>query len=284
MKIHLTQPFASNSEADSFDVRQLKRALNRLVYYTPYEKVGVSDIPDREIFAALKSFQNDHGLLATGEAKSNDETIKTMNNELSNQGDEGHYIWRTVDDDKVRGAHAKLNGKLRSWSDTPTPAEEYNCRCWAEPVDGKIIFPPHKPECIPELQKLEIINAEYKLLVSKRAKIIIELDRLIDKNNDIIKEMQKTLGRQIAAIVIGIPIEKLGALGDILQRLLGYTARDKILEEADVLSKELLANKKIINYKKGQFKLLSGEISIAENKIKIIEEELNECKHKHIEN
>jgi len=49
--------------------------------------------------------------------------------------DSGEYIWRTVRDSKVRSAHADRDGKLFSWTNPPPgghPAEDYNCRCWAE--------------------------------------------------------------------------------------------------------------------------------------------------------
>ncbi len=51
-----------------------------------------------------------------------------------------HYIWRTREDDKVRGSHAANNGKIFSWDSPPEtghPGEEYGCRCWAEPVEGE---------------------------------------------------------------------------------------------------------------------------------------------------
>ena len=49
--------------------------------------------------------------------------------------DSGEYIWRTVRDGNVRGAPAVREGKLFSWTNPPPgghPAEDYNCRCWAE--------------------------------------------------------------------------------------------------------------------------------------------------------
>lgn len=36
MKIELSQPFAVNSKVDEFDVKQMKKVLNRLGYYQPY--------------------------------------------------------------------------------------------------------------------------------------------------------------------------------------------------------------------------------------------------------
>ena len=45
------------------------------------------------------------------------------------------YVWVTVGDDKVRPEHEVLDGKIRTWYDTPHPGEEYGCRCHAESVD-----------------------------------------------------------------------------------------------------------------------------------------------------
>ena len=57
---------------------------------------------------------------------------------------QGYYIWRTVEDEKVRPAHAANNGKIFSWNDPPPtghPGEEYGCRCRAEEyIKGKTEF------------------------------------------------------------------------------------------------------------------------------------------------
>lgn len=54
-------------------------------------------------------------------------------------GGSTHYIWRTQEDDKVRTSHAANDGRLFAWDDRPDtghPGEDYNCRCWAEPVNA----------------------------------------------------------------------------------------------------------------------------------------------------
>lgn len=135
MKIELSQPFAANGKVDEFDVKQMKTALNRLGYYQPYEKVGITGIADMGIFDALKAFQKDHGLSTTGIAKPNDETVRAINKEASKTPG-GQYIWRTVEDDKVRKGHAEFNRTVRDWSDEPDPGEEFNCRCWAKPISA----------------------------------------------------------------------------------------------------------------------------------------------------
>jgi peptidoglycan hydrolase-like protein with peptidoglycan-binding domain len=133
MILNLTHPFASNGKADATDVRAMKKALNRLGYYVPFDKVGITDIADAAVFAGLKNFQRDHGLPQTGAAKPGDATVTALNTALATAPD-GLYIWRTVEDGKVRAAHAQYNRTKRKWSDAPDPGDDYNCRCWAEAV------------------------------------------------------------------------------------------------------------------------------------------------------
>jgi len=83
MKIELNKPFAGNSPANADDVRVVKRALNLLGYYAPFEKVGMTTIPDAEVFGALRDFQADQGLPVTGIAKPDDEVITELNKEIS---------------------------------------------------------------------------------------------------------------------------------------------------------------------------------------------------------
>lgn len=134
MEIALLKPFAPDGPVHEFDVRQMKKALNRLGYYTPYEKVGITGIPDASIFESLKRFQKNHGLPATGRAQPGDETVNRINQQNETEPD-GYYMWRTAEDDKVRPAHAQYNRTVRAWSDAPDPGDDFNCRCWAELVN-----------------------------------------------------------------------------------------------------------------------------------------------------
>ncbi len=52
-------------------------------------------------------------------------------------GNSTHYIWRTQEDGNVRSSHRENNGKIFSWDSPPPtghPGEDFNCRCWAEPL------------------------------------------------------------------------------------------------------------------------------------------------------
>ncbi len=52
------------------------------------------------------------------------------------------FVWRTVKDERVRDAHAELDGEIFSYDDPPEeglPGEPINCRCFAEPVLDDIL-------------------------------------------------------------------------------------------------------------------------------------------------
>jgi hypothetical protein len=61
MKIKLARHFAPNSAADSFDVLQIKKAMNRMGYYIPLPTTGITDIPD----AAIANIDSDASLKQT---------------------------------------------------------------------------------------------------------------------------------------------------------------------------------------------------------------------------
>jgi SPP1 gp7 family putative phage head morphogenesis protein len=50
------------------------------------------------------------------------------------------YTWRTVGDERVRETHDEVDGQVFTWDNPPGetdgnhPGEDYQCRCWAEPI------------------------------------------------------------------------------------------------------------------------------------------------------
>ena len=66
--------------------------------------------------------------------------INSILAEDMNKNPSDYYIWRTRQDDKVRGKHAEREGKIFNKHIPPeggNPGEDYNCRCWAEPYKPK---------------------------------------------------------------------------------------------------------------------------------------------------
>lgn len=138
MQIQIHSRLSPLAAANEYDARGLAHALTALGYYTPDPQTGIVRFdPDRRFFDAIRKFQMDHGLFPGAFLYPGDETELAINAALGRLKTDGHfYLWRTVGDDKVRGAHAQRNHRLFRWSeDLPGghPGEDYNCRCWAEP-------------------------------------------------------------------------------------------------------------------------------------------------------
>ena len=85
MTLDIKKPFARNGKVDEQDVRVIKRSLNWLGYYTPHEKSGLTELPDNQIFEALRSFQKDNALSPTGTLKPGDDTHQTIEKQIKHK-------------------------------------------------------------------------------------------------------------------------------------------------------------------------------------------------------
>jgi Colicin E5 ribonuclease domain len=111
--------------------------------------VGITGIPDQRMFDAIKSFQRMNNLRASGITRPDDETLRMMNLHLEARTS-GLYIWRSVEDDKVRKEHAQYNRTLRDFSHSPAPGEDSGCRCWAAPFNPDELDDPPIERVYPE--------------------------------------------------------------------------------------------------------------------------------------
>lgn len=62
----------------------------------------------------------------------NSATLALINTLLGQVGKGGSYIWKTMEDERVRKSHAARHGAVFEWKDDPKPGSEPHCRCWAE--------------------------------------------------------------------------------------------------------------------------------------------------------
>lgn len=139
MKIELDTPLYHGGREDPHDVRQVKRALGCLGFYVPDPHTGMTGEADPGFWSGLHAFQRVHTVPFDDVAGPGSVTERVMNEELAALERGGaRYVWRTVGDDKVRGAHATRAGRIFYWHeelDGGHPGEDYNCRCWAEPLN-----------------------------------------------------------------------------------------------------------------------------------------------------
>lgn len=129
---------APETESERHDLRTIKIALMRLGYYTPDAKTGMGEDVDANFTDALYAYQRKSTVAFDDTGLGPDSTtLRLVNEDLAGLDDSESYIWRTVGDEKVRGEHAARNGKRFSWDNPPEgghAGEDYNCRCWAEPL------------------------------------------------------------------------------------------------------------------------------------------------------
>lgn len=80
----------------------------------------------------------DYGLLYDAKRlRKIDRELSWMLLQLKQLGKSTYYIWHTQEDSKVRPTHAANDDQIFSWDDPPAtghPGEDFNCRCWAEPI------------------------------------------------------------------------------------------------------------------------------------------------------
>ena len=278
MEIKLTRAFAPDRIANETDIRQLKKALNRIGYYQPLETIGIIGMPDRHLQSAIRTFQKDQGLPSTGTITPGDNTERALNKEIS-KTPQGQYIWRTAGDKKVRAGHAELNGTMRSWADSLNPGDEFNCRCWAEPIEEYPPIPSRKPNCNDKKATFNKTEENHKNAELRQSILQEELKKLVEENNQTVRELQKTLGYQIATSIIDLPLERLGAWGEILQIISGNIMSDKVKEKAEKLGRNLSLIRRNIANKKAQLNIASAELAKAQKDLKEAKDALEVCQN-----
>lgn len=136
--IIICMPRRPKSEKGRPDIKWYKQALNRLGYYLPDAQTGITDDANEAAYRdSLYAFQRAYTLPFGDTPGPGSATERVLTDALAGMETSGRYLWRTAGDDKVRGEHGARAGKTFTWNNPPDdehPGDDYNCRCWAEPV------------------------------------------------------------------------------------------------------------------------------------------------------
>lgn len=275
MNIKLSKPFAANSPADEFDTRQIKKVLNRLGYYQPYHKTGITGIPDADIFTALKAFQKDHALPPTGTLKPGDETVAKLNSEAANKNS-GQYIWRSVEDDKVRSTHAALNGTIRNLADSPDPGEEFNCRCWAD-FSGFKGLNLEFTNCDKARKDFNDAQEKVKALSDQLNDLLLKIDALKDEANSLLQKARISIGTQAVSQLLSFPLDRIGFIGEAIREYFGNVFNNASMEAADKFMQEYHAVREKIKYYKNQYDIVFAQLQKAAKELELAKKKLEEC-------
>ena len=82
----------SSSHSTENDVARVKYGLSQLNYYKEPKNLGMSTVPDRQMFDSVKKYQKDKGLHVDGLLKPQGETINSINNDLRKKGERGSLL------------------------------------------------------------------------------------------------------------------------------------------------------------------------------------------------
>ncbi len=214
MRFKIINVVAPYSVADPEDVHALKVVLNRLGYYTPAPRIGIEEGRDLELFRSINQFQRDKGIEITSHIFPFSNTVHGLNKALSQQDQSERYKWRTVGDTHVRDAHAAREGQTFSWAQPPDgghPGEDYNCRCWAEPLGVKL----KSLSCEAEEIAFQEASTKFQVWDAKKGNIEEKLQNLYDEHKSTIEEAEEIFGK-LAVIEILSPNNTAGAFLDFL--------------------------------------------------------------------
>jgi hypothetical protein len=127
------------------------------------------------IFDEIRAYRTTfkYGFYPSGKITPNEDILSIING-LIKKTDQ-LYVWRTVEDEKVRESHAFLNNTIRHWSQSPNPGDDHNCRCWAENLESI----EYKDAVLPVYPELFLIPA---LKVKNITRIIRSSVKFFSKN------------------------------------------------------------------------------------------------------
>lgn len=186
------------------------------------------------------------------------------------------YIWRTVKDSDVRPAHAAREGQIFSWTNPPEgghPGEDYNCRCWAEPVKGRA----SKINCDKENARVEELEKQVKELSKRFNDLLLQLNELREKHNQLLANARRALGAQIVSFLLTIPFERLGFLSELLRRYFGNIINEQLLEAADNFMQQIWPIRRKIEYIQGQRDIVFAQLQRAAQELEDAQDRLQKC-------
>lgn len=130
-------------------VQRLERLFNNVYFLLPPRKstdfrMGRSSglaLPTDSASCSIKAFskiepitiqvQNEIALLSARTAR---ELMQKFDVRRQQQAKMKQYIWRTMQDDRVRESHAANEGLVFTWGEGNYPGNDPGCRCWPEPI------------------------------------------------------------------------------------------------------------------------------------------------------
>jgi hypothetical protein len=191
----------------------------------------------------------------------------------NNSEKQGQYIWRTAGDSDVRSEHAVRNGKTFSWDSPPKgghPGEDFGCRCTAETVV--------KHDCEQKKQDVLVAQKEVKEQTDILHDLLIKLDKLIEENNQLVKNAMVSLGARAVSHILTLPFERMGAIGEVLHRYFEGVLSNELVKSAENFMSNVWLIKDKVKYVSDQVRITQIRLSRAAYELEKTKEGLGRCK------
>ena len=151
---------------------------------------------------------------------------------------------------------------------------------WAEAVEGASEkYGP--PDCREEQAVSNQSMLKLKETEERQKKLIEKLKKLIQENNDLVGEMQQTLGTRIASVVVSVPLDRLGFIGDILGRYFDNMIGKELIDKAKTYGERLAVVRKNIYYTRDQLRLAMAITTQAKETLDRAQTALERCLSSH---
>lgn len=82
--------------------------------------------------------------------------------------------------------------------------------------------------------------------------MLLRLNELREEHNNLVQNAQKSLGLRIVVYILTLPFDRLGTLGNLLQRYFDNMISDELIEGAENFMSQIWAVKQKIRYTQDQ--------------------------------
>lgn len=132
--------------------------------------------------------------------------------------------------------------------------------------------------CKEEKEKYAEARERVRDLSERFNDLLLRLDTLIEKHKRLIKNAQKSLGAQVVAYIVTLPFDRVGVMGELLQRHFGNIISDRLLQTANSFMRQVGAVKQETQYVRDQRDMVFAQLERAAKELENAKKRLAKCK------
>lgn len=107
--------------------------------------------------------------------------------------------------------------------------------------------------------------------------LLLQTNELRENNNELIRNARISLGARIVTYILGLPFDRLGVLGDLLQRYFDNVISKELINGAKNFMQRVWAVRQKIQYMMDQIVVVRIALERAAKELEIARKELEEC-------